>query len=233
MQMRKRSPLSSPEWKTIPWQTIPKTPKDLVIDILIETPGLLEDLDVFEAQRDPDTRAALRQDLINKCWALESELAAWRTTVQITSPTYALDVLKAPFSMDLLAAAHVMSMYWAACIVIYNTLERLLPAHEAADLPPHMNPQIYFRRVAEAATFMMHPSSGIYGTQLTHFPSSLVLAYISAGGGGEDARDMIFDAYKKLGREEIVKQFQASMRRQGAKNGWGRHRGLGSDEAGS
>ena len=226
--MRKRSPLSSPEWKTIPWKTIPKTPKDLLIDILTETPGLLEDVDTLKAQQDPDIRAALRQELIDKCWVLELELEAWRTRVHI-SPTYALDALTSPFSMDLLAASHVMCTYWAACIMIYGTLEPLLPESEVADLPPHMNARIYFRRVAEAMTVMTHPSSGVYGMQLSHFPTALTLAYINALGGGEDERDMIFDTYKRSGREGVVEGFQESIRVQGTRNGWGSHRALEAD----
>lgn len=218
--MRKRSPLSDPKWKTVPWETTPKTPKDLVIDILIEVPGLLEDLDILKAQHDPSSYKILRHELIQKGWALESELAAWRSTVKIGNTAYSLNVLSTPFSMDLFAAAHIMCIYWCACIVTYSTLRDVLSAPEAACLPPHMDPRIYFRRIAEAVTIMLHPSSGLYGVQATNFPTLLVLMYMDACGGMEEVREMILDAYRRTGRDKVVERFHASMRRQEAKSGW-------------
>lgn len=220
--MRKRSPLSDPEWKTIPWQTIPKTPKDLIVDILAETPGLVENLDAFREENDPDAREILRRELVEKCWTLESELSAWRTKLRIQNPAYRLASPQSTFSMDVLAAAHIMCIYWVISIVVYGTLHSVIPPSATDCLPRHMDPRLYFRRIAEAVTLMVHPSSGIYGTQLTTFPTLAVFLYLDAGDrGGEEVREMIFDAYKRSGRHEIVEKFQASMLRQ-QRGGWRR-----------
>ncbi|KAK3311562.1 uncharacterized protein B0T15DRAFT_79786 [Chaetomium strumarium] len=222
LQMRKRAPMSDPGWMTIPWQTIPKTPKDLIIDILIETTGLREDYDALKTQDDPQSRDALRRELIQRCWRLESELAVWLSTVHNHREP---DVLSAdaPFSIDVLAAAHVMCIYWIACIVTYSTLRDLLSAaapEEIARLPPHMDPRVYFRRIAEAVNVMLHPSSGIFGAQLTYFPTAVVMSYHrDFGGGDEDVKTMIFGAYRRAGKDMIAERFLASLREQEARRG--------------
>lgn len=205
---------------TIPWQTIPKTPKDLVVDIIMETTGLLEDVDTLKAEDDPESRDVLHRELVQKCWALEAELAAWLGTVRLSDPTYALNVSDARFSMDLLAAAHIMCIYWCACIVTYSTLRDFLSPAEIAMLPPHMDPRLYFRRIAEAVTVLLHPSSGMYGAQLTYFPTAVVGIYLQRVGGGDEAKTMIFDAYRRTGKEKIAKRFLSSLREQEALNGW-------------
>lgn len=199
---------------TVPWQTIPKTPKDLIVDILIETTGLLEDFDTLNAQDDPISREALRLELVRQCWQLESELANWLGNVRLSDAVYAPDFLSAPFSVDVLAAAHVMCIYWCACIVTYSTLRAVLPAPYAGHLPPHMDPRIYFRSIAEAVAVMLHPSSGIFGAQLTYFPTAVVMAYLRGGGEDDEAKVMIFDAYRRAGKAEIVERFLASLREQ-------------------
>lgn len=212
--------MSDSNWKTVPWRSTPKMPKDLIVDILLETTGLLEDYDTLKAQSDPELRDVLRRELVQKCWALESELAIWLGTVKVTDPTYALDVSEAPFSIEILAAAHIMCIYWCSCIVTYTTLRDLLPPADIAMLPPYVNPQLYFRRIAEAVTVMLHPSSGIYGAQLTYFPTAIVAIFDRLVGGGEEAKATILDTYRRTGREKIAERFLESLMEQKARNGW-------------
>lgn len=214
LQMRKRSPMSDPKWITAPWQTIPKKPNDLIVDILIEITGLLEDYDSLKAQDDHDSRDELRQDLVLRCWQLESKLALWLSTVHIDDTTYhALDVPDAPFSIYVLAAAHLMCIYWCACIYVYSTLRDLLSESEIQRLPPYVNPQIFFRSIAEAVTVMLHPSSGVFGAQLAYFPTAVVMTYVRVAGWGEEAK-MVSEAYSKAGKDKIIEQFLASLRGQ-------------------
>jgi hypothetical protein len=214
LQMRKRAPMSGRDWMTIPWQTMPKTPKDLLVDILIATTGLLEDYDILGAQKEPNLHEALRQELVQTCWRLDAELALWVNTAHFGDANRALEVLNAPFSIDVLAAAHIMSIYWCACIVTYSTLRDLLSPSEIARLPPYTDPRTYFRSIADVVTVMLHPSSGIFGAQLTYFPAAIVMAYIRPVGGGDEAEAVIFNAYRRAGKDEIVESFLTSLREQ-------------------
>ncbi|KAK5064776.1 hypothetical protein LTR84_000610 [Exophiala bonariae] len=64
IQNHKRCPLSTLEWKTIPWSNHPKGPKDKLIDILIEIPGILEDMGALETlSTQPEKRHFLGQGL--------------------------------------------------------------------------------------------------------------------------------------------------------------------------
>jgi hypothetical protein len=231
--MRKRAPMSDPEWMTVPWQKIPKTPKDLIVDILIETTGLQQDYESLRTQARPGSRDALRGELVQTCWRLDAELALWLRTVQDTLGLEVPD-LGAPFSIDVLSAAHVMCIYWIACIVTYTTLRGLLSAapQEIARLPPHTDPRIYFRRIAHAVNVMLHPSSGAFGAQLTYFPTAVVMSCVrDLGGGDEDVEKILLDAYRRAGKNMVAERFLASLMEQEARRGGcrGYWRGRGNE----
>ncbi|SPN99696.1 uncharacterized protein DNG_02547 [Cephalotrichum gorgonifer] len=218
LQMRKRSELNRPEWKTIPWRDISKTPKDLLVDILLDTPGLLEDLDVLKASPYGEVRDALRREIIRNCWACDEQLSAWRAAVGIRDPAYAFEIPESPtFSIDLLAAAHIMTIYWTTSVIVYSTLRTLCPS-PASPHPPHTDPGLYCRRIAETIPILLHPDSGVYGAQMANLPAAIVLVYENAIDGGGAAGAIIFDAYRRAGRHEAAQRFQSSMRRQEARS---------------
>ena len=64
MTFRKKSPLESPEWRTIPWLRNTKSVTDKLIDVLVDIPGYLEDLDDAGAEPDAARAEQLRHDLV-------------------------------------------------------------------------------------------------------------------------------------------------------------------------
>lgn len=176
---------------------------------------ILEDYDSLKVQKDHYSRDELRQDLVQRCWQFESKLALW--TVQISDATYqALEVPDTPFSIDVLASSHLVCIYWCACVYVYNTLRDLLSAPEVEWLPPSMDSRIYFRNIAEVVDVMLHPSSGIFGSQLAYFSTAVVMTHIRvvAGEGGEEARTVISEVYRRARKDRIMGQFLASLRGQ-------------------
>ncbi|KAK2791235.1 hypothetical protein FQN53_006076 [Emmonsiellopsis sp. PD_33] len=85
---RKKTLLSSPEWKTIPWLHHPKSLRDKLLDILVDIPTLYEEIDILNALSSPTTDVhrnsetqtqsnSLHHSLLTSCWALDSLLDEW------------------------------------------------------------------------------------------------------------------------------------------------------------
>ncbi|KAK2800324.1 hypothetical protein FQN51_006232 [Onygenales sp. PD_10] len=85
---RKRTLLSSPEWKTIPWLHHPKSLRDKLLDILVDIPTLYEEIDILNALSSPPTDVhrnsetqtqfnSLHHSLLTSCWALDNLLDKW------------------------------------------------------------------------------------------------------------------------------------------------------------
>ncbi|OJD13437.1 hypothetical protein AJ78_06110 [Emergomyces pasteurianus Ep9510] len=218
VQARKKIILSNPEWKTVPWSEIPKTPKDFLLDILVEIPTLLENLDIMRACPDPEIQKLQQYELLHACWELESEVTRWRFELGITDMTYSLDAEQSSFSFDYLAASHIMCLYWAICIIIYSSL-RILSSPQVV-LPPHTDPRIYCCRIAKAMPLLLHPRSGAYGVHLASFPVAMALMYLSAVDGDaiHEEKQIIFNAFRRSGYGETVERFNQSMRCQDAKS---------------
>ncbi|KAG5290110.1 GAL4-like Zn(II)2Cys6 (or C6 zinc) binuclear cluster DNA-binding domain protein [Histoplasma ohiense] len=216
VQARKRIILSNPEWKTIPWNEIPKTPKDLLIDILVEIPTFLEKMDIMRACLDQEIQEFQRRDLLQSCWELEKELVSWRIEVGITDPTYSLDAEHSTFSLDYLAACHIMCLYWAICIILYSSL-RILSCPQVI-LPPQTDPRIYCGRIAKAMPLLLHPQSGAYGVHLASFPVAISLMYLNAADRDAmcEEKRIIFETFRRSGHGETVERFVQSLRRRGA-----------------
>ncbi|KAK2787101.1 hypothetical protein FQN52_007367 [Onygenales sp. PD_12] len=216
IQARKRTVLSNPEWKTVPWREIPKTPKDRLIDIFVEIPTLLENLDIMRGCQEADTREALQHELLQTCWELERELINWRIHLGIKDPTYTLGTTdpSSPYSLEHLAACHIMCLYWSASIILYSTLH-IVSNNPPTPLPPHTEPRIYCRRIAEAVPLLLHPLAGGYGVHLTSFPVSAAMMYLNAVDGEmvSEEKRMIFDAFKGSGHGRTVERFNGSMQR--------------------
>ncbi len=211
IHMRKRTILSEPRWKTIPWRDIPKTPKDLLIDILVEMPTLLEDLDLMKECKDQESWKVSQYKLSQRCWDFERKLLKWQVDVGVTDPTYSLDVDHTPFSLDLVAASHIMCLYWSICIIVYGTLHIISDSH--VNLSGHTDPRWYCRRIAEAVSVLLHPLSGVYGVHLTSFPVAQVLRYLNAADGPivSKEKNMILDVFRRSGHGKTVDIFVASI----------------------
>ncbi|KAK2809698.1 hypothetical protein FQN50_003543 [Emmonsiellopsis sp. PD_5] len=210
IQARKKTVLSNPEWKTVPWREIPKTPKDRLIDIFVEIPTLLENLDIMRGCQETNTRATLQHELFQTCWELERELINWRIQLGIKDPTYTLG--SSPYSLEHLAACHIMCLYWSLCIILYSTL-RIVSNNPQTPLPPHTEPRIYCHRIAEVVSLLLHPLAGGYGVHLTSFPVSAAMMYLNAVDGEmvSEEKRMIFEAFKVSGHGRTVERFNGSM----------------------
>jgi hypothetical protein len=212
---RKKSPLSNPEWKTVPWSEIPKTPKDLLIDIFVEMPTLLEDLDRIRECLDPPSQRHLRRELVRKCWAHATELVDWRARLGIADPIYNGDADPPPFSLDLLAVSHLLCLNWSICLTVYSTL-RIASGFQTI-LPKHTELRPYARKIAEALSVLLHPDSGADGVHVGSYPAAAALTYLNFADGATPSEEKrrILDAFRRSAHGITVDRFITSMQRQG------------------
>lgn len=181
MTQRKRFVLAESQWKTIPWKSNPKTPRDRLSDTLVDLPGLFEEMDVMRACTDPDRKAALCEAVISKCWSLESDLWNWRTGADVPDPEFHPDMDKPSPTLDRVAVLHIFCLYWALQILVYNILRSVSPDPSA--LPERTNPRIYSRRIADAMKVITRHDSGLHGIHTSGLAAGITLMYLAQADG--------------------------------------------------
>lgn len=123
---RRRSKLATSAWKSVPWHTQDKSVKDKLIDILIDVPGLLEDLDNIKATEDPQSKELARQSALLACKVCHQQLIAWEKEVgddlliyDYIASGFPLPVPKTDIDTALL---QITSLYWVVGILLYSTI---------------------------------------------------------------------------------------------------------------
>jgi len=201
----------------VPWRLIPKTPKDLLLDIFVEFPALLEDVDCMLTCTNPPEASRFRNDITRRCWQLETELLRWREEVKISDLEPPL-VPYAPSSppLGLIATTHILCVYWSMFIIIYSTLR--VASRDATKLPARADPAIYCRRIAEVVSILLHPDAGVYGIHLANFPTAVALLYLNASARDGDAdpeeKRMILEALQRSANGRTAGRFITSTQKQ-------------------
>jgi hypothetical protein len=162
MLRRKRLAISDSEWKSIPWKVVPKDLKDILVDVLVDIPGLLEGLDQMSRCTEADEKLEQRQMLIRQCWELDEQLIQWLRLVRgLGNPgSHSLDGPSESIVIHV-AIIHGMSLYWITCIILYSTLRALSVIPE--ELPQHTHPELYINKLTPALKTLLDPRAGLYG----------------------------------------------------------------------
>ncbi|OHW99125.1 C6 zinc finger domain-containing protein [Colletotrichum incanum] len=181
IKRRRRCPLSHPVWKTVPWQNIPKTPKDVLVDIFVDVPGLLEDLDHLRSCKDSFEKELRRMELIKECWRIDEELNWWLDNL---SPKRELEELMArgldnPSACDVVVAS-IMSLCWTISLLSYSTLRLAIGEKTGLELPKRTDPSIYCTKIANIVDIFFHPSAGTFGIQSAPLPIGMALVYLNS-----------------------------------------------------
>ncbi|KAL1648405.1 hypothetical protein SLS58_002158 [Diplodia intermedia] len=211
---RKKSIFSEPEWKEVPWQAIPKTPKDALLDIMLDLPTLMESLDnLVEGDHDEDTKEALRARLMQECWDADRRLSEW---VENMRPVVNMDLNELIYVERLgkFAAAQLVSYYWAACIMLFSVLHSAnISSAKPEALPPRTDPRIYSRKIARSASYFFGPDAGIFGTHAASFPIGMALTVLlKAGKQEEEDRKLLTGIFNIPGVGVNIGKFLKSMR---------------------
>ncbi|KAI9897920.1 hypothetical protein N3K66_007776 [Trichothecium roseum] len=142
---RQRSLFSRPEWTSIPWDDLAKTPHDKLLDAMIHLPGLLEDLDTISAHADPpdpQRQTLATERFLYRSRQVEQQLLRWKKNMghqldkfDFTKVGCDSNMPTAELDRDF-ALIHLSCLFWGACLLLYSAMEQaqdLLPTGPAAE----------------------------------------------------------------------------------------------------
>ncbi|ERT01896.1 hypothetical protein HMPREF1624_00191 [Sporothrix schenckii ATCC 58251] len=226
MRIRKRSPLNSHQWMTIPWSQIPKTPKDRLIDIMSGMPTILENIDWLEQMPRNKEYDEFRRKVINTCWSYDEQLSAWYEENVPKDRLFALeqstlhsegafrplpeDGEEYALPTEDLSIVYIMTVYCTACLLLYSTMHSL----NVPDLPERANVSQYINKIALYLQVFFHPSTGQYGLEMTSFPLGMCLQILSSNFpiGGDPVKERAkFTRLLETNRGKEILDFLRSM----------------------
>ncbi|EXJ69487.1 uncharacterized protein A1O5_07523 [Cladophialophora psammophila CBS 110553] len=183
---RKRSIFSSPPWKSIPWSLHPKGPRDKLLDILIEVPALLEDLEGLLGclSGEVETKALLRQQLEERCWLYHSQLQTWSANSGSSTIAFVEDKISnghhesSEPSSEHFAMAHLGIIYWATCNIIHE-VRWYVAGNGRAGLPACIDPRLYCRKIVMLMPFLQSPSVGAFFLNIAGFPAAVAVSFLA------------------------------------------------------
>ncbi|KAI9814191.1 MAG: hypothetical protein M1827_003357 [Pycnora praestabilis] len=139
IQRRKSSFWKDFAWLSDPWHGKTKSLLQKLIDSGLMIPIYLELIDLLASARDPGETHRLSMEVINKCWALDSNLRTWWENLldQVPGPHYwtQLSAMANPtdnhengkvfpvsFQFPNLRIAHTLLTYWSLSIIVNSSL---------------------------------------------------------------------------------------------------------------
>lgn len=204
----KRTFLSDPIWKTAPWTYYPKTPRDHLLDIFVDIPSVLEGVKAMKAWKSEAKKAEYEYLLGRAVNNINTRLLAWHKQCAFPIvPADLVEELPERVTADLLAAAHVMTLYH--CLTLRcNALHQNLSG--AADLRIDDDHELY--ELTRASRLFGHPDAGLFRLHIATFPLITGLLLIEARGeGAYPAEKAALDSVLNSGYFESLKDFLVSM----------------------
>lgn len=163
---------------------LPKGTKDRLLDILVEVPGLFEDIDSCESLDDPDTKQEEYRRLVATCLSLHAQLQEWYNALP-PGQRY-VDVfdlgLEDERAIEELPDMYTMLLYWATCLYLYNAM-RVHSQRRAAGVPRFlpeaaMNLGQYVGHMSRLLPFFFKPDAGKANLLLAAFPLGTALQFM-------------------------------------------------------
>jgi hypothetical protein len=175
---RKHLPIEDQEWKSVPWKEIPRDLKDVLVDSLVDVPGLVEHFDEYAACTDASQRETLRQEVLEHSRRLDDQLMGWLNAVRAIAPRPPdSDCLRCGEN-DLVihtARVHGMALYYTTAMVVYGIMRNVAGPQD--EVPSHADPVFHATKLAQAIDILLKPHSGLYGRQNAALPLAVALEH--------------------------------------------------------
>lgn len=184
---------------TVPWNDTRKSPLEQLTDILVQTPRLLEGLDIIRASPVERRRPHEWESLLENCSRLERQLLAWRRSMEDSLGTY--DYMQSDSTIPLpqddrdYPVLHMSFFYWSCSIILYTTIH--IASNEAMQnqVKPHCspvpfsspghpnyhderNPTLHAHRIIHALPLSYKPHAGGYAALSSTFPLGMAVRYL-------------------------------------------------------
>ncbi|KAG8164676.1 hypothetical protein KVR01_004951 [Diaporthe batatas] len=183
LKRRKRTPLSRDDWKTIPWSKHPKSTKDLLLDILVEIPGVLEDIDNCEGLESHERKREEYRRLVAVSLGLHTELESWYDAMPPERRYAGAHGLGTGDEqvIEELPEMYTMLLYWATCLYLYSAM-RVHSDRRPASVPPFLPYAAtdlgqYIGNMSLVLPFFFDPDAGKSNLLLAAFPLGTALQF--------------------------------------------------------
>uniref|UniRef100_A0A8H7TLU0 Zn(2)-C6 fungal-type domain-containing protein n=1 Tax=Bionectria ochroleuca TaxID=29856 RepID=A0A8H7TLU0_BIOOC len=184
LQLRKRAPFAEKKWTTLPWMYIPKTTKDILIDIMADLCCVIEKSDSIALQGSTSEQASQKKEVVLECWRLHQEMQKWTAGLGYPAIHY-LNRAKAgsgtrvePTAEDC-AISEMSLLYCATCIILYECLRANSDKSDVADWPEETNPRLYCHKIGSFLEFFMAFEQGRKIIQMVIFAVLTGLQFIT------------------------------------------------------
>ncbi|CCT74270.1 uncharacterized protein FFUJ_10316 [Fusarium fujikuroi IMI 58289] len=192
---RKRSPYNNGWKQSQLWRSVTNSPLNQLIDILVEVPALLEDLDIFRETLNIE----LYNSILTRCHSCEVEILAlglgFGESLTTYDYTYTREPLPIPKNDDDLAVVYLSCYYWMTCMFIYSTLGfcelesmDIYARSPILSYPSQRIAMSYAYKIAHAIHLLFDPPAGTYSSVAAFFLLGTALRYlimIETHGGNE------------------------------------------------
>lgn len=161
---------------TIPWNHFAKNPKDLLIDILLEFPALYAEVDEMNVDANIEPRKHEILHLRSMVLQISHKLDRWRARYGSSdlSPREGWQLPRSTGASGI-SVAHVMTIYWAICILAFDAFQSI-PGVDGSAI--EIDPQECCRNIIHCMPLFFHPATGIFRQHLVPFPLMAAMKYM-------------------------------------------------------
>lgn len=187
---RKTSPLSSLEWKSVPWRVEPKSARDKLIDAMLDIPALLEQLTDFRACA---ARRGGRKLLVG-CEVVAMALQSWANELgtQIQAFDYTVTGLPvpAPTTDAEFTLLNLSIIYWFINMMLLSIKASVLELSVGgADETLHSLTAVA-KKCANALPLLLCDSSGLSQNITGLLSLSIALRYFLVADKSEQSEEL-------------------------------------------
>ncbi|KAJ4398911.1 hypothetical protein N0V91_009865 [Didymella pomorum] len=215
--IRSRKPvvLNQEQWKTIPWRGRKKPASDTIIDILLELPEIISELDYLDQMSlDDEQFDPLRLKVTAECLAVHCNLNAW--FAKNSQEVYMPDI-EAPIPLEFpnFSVASLSVRYWTAATILYQCLDRALRFSVNDTLPPFLDRphgRPFARLIVRSVRWMFRKDNGVIGPSAVSFPLGVALMYLRQSEVPDpEYMEMVFGVWNDPEWPSSIKDFLRSM----------------------
>ncbi|KAJ5626445.1 hypothetical protein N7528_003872 [Penicillium herquei] len=176
IKTRQKCVLANSAWMCEPWTYHKKTPKDLLVDILFEFGSIYVEIDRRKFSANPETKAKSQGQLEMCIRMVVKTLSLWNERFTVDVPIFEKD-WESPKILPVkeIAAAHVMTLYWAICILA-DDANRDIFGEGLTGLKIH--PRDCCRGIIRCIPKFLHSSTGTFRQHLIPFPLMIAMGYL-------------------------------------------------------
>lgn len=195
---RKKTFLADAKWLTIPWRAMPcKTYHDVLVDLAVKLPDLLEEFDKIRSTSSPETHVALN-NLLKACTGLKDAMTKWEHgKKQLARPILIVHKHQEgdlyPFDREMSWENHIFFnsslVYWSVQLVVSVTISQLELLLASLGFPRssmytsttlnQQHARQYATCIAQSVPYALMPDMGALGISHITFPLCLAVQHFT------------------------------------------------------